>query len=96
MNPADLVPESCPHCNDHQSRGKLDEHVATAHSDIPPCTARISPRTGGLNTCSFRVGHGDGEYGDLHASRQGPMGRHVWRDTASGAVLHREPQEEQL
>lgn len=91
--PADLIPELCPHCNQPQTRGQIDEHVTTAHADIPPCTARISTASGGLYSCAFRVGHKDGEYGDWHASIQGgPLGRYVWNDTVIGATPHREEQ----
>jgi hypothetical protein len=83
--------EVCPHCDQPQPANQTDEHVATAHADIPPCTASLNGEYG-LYTCVLRAGHksGHGEYGDYHVSARGPVGRTVWNDTADGATPHEE------
>lgn len=85
--------QKCPHCDEHPTANRLDEHIATAHSDLPECTARIDGEHG-TYTCAFRVGHSDGEYGDRHASIYGSVGgRSIWADWAPGAVPHRNEEE---
>lgn len=82
-------PQKCPHCDEHPTANRLDEHIRDAHADLPDCTARLVEH--GLYTCAFRAGHKDGEYGDWHASIWGaPSGRTVWNDTAHGATPHKE------
>jgi hypothetical protein len=89
--PDDWVTEECPHCEEPLSRNRLDEHVATAHADLPQCTATLTTEhTDGTITCVFRAGHRDGEYGSHHASAHGEMSRTVWADWARGATPHRE------
>ncbi|MFK0018230.1 hypothetical protein [Streptomyces sp. NPDC090798] len=88
--PDDFVRERCPHCPDHILRNRLDEHVATTHADIPPCTATITnTTTDGVQSCAFRANHTEGQYGEWHAGKASPYGRHVWNDSAIGAVPHR-------
>jgi hypothetical protein len=84
--------EKCPHCDDELNRSRLDGHVATAHADLPPCTATLSNQhTEGTTVCAFRVGHRDGEYGDWHATALTSVhGRTVWNDSAKGATPHTE------
>lgn len=84
----DFIRERCPHCDEPQPRNRLDEHVATAHADLPPCTAMIdNDTTDSVERCAFRSGHDSGEYGKWHASRADrPHGRHVWSDGAPGAT----------
>jgi hypothetical protein len=90
--PHDFTTELCPHCDQPQWPSRTDEHVATAHADIPPCTAAIDTAHRGLLACICRAGHrrGRGEYGELHVSASGPLGRHVWNDTAPGVTPHKE------
>lgn len=89
--PGDFVTEVCPHCDQPQWPSRTDEHIATAHADIPPCTARLDNKYG-VYTCVLRAWHrsGHGEYGDYHVSAHGPLGRTVWNDTATGAIPHKE------
>ncbi|TGZ14709.1 hypothetical protein DV517_61920 [Streptomyces sp. S816] len=95
MTLSDLIPEPCPHCDQHQPRAGMDQHITTNHADIPPCTARIDTESGGLYTCSFRIGHTRGEYGDQHASPSStPLGRYVWADSAPGATPHRDEEQQ--
>lgn len=87
----DFRKEQCPHCGEPIWQSRLDEHVTTAHADIPPCTATINSPYDGLLHCVFRAGHaeGHGEYGAWHASTADrPIGRHIWNDSASGATPH--------
>lgn len=86
--PDDWVTEECPHCEELLPRNRLDEHVVTAHADVPRCTATLSSDHSGLLHCVFRAGHREGEYGSHHASKHGPMGRTVWADWAKGATPH--------
>lgn len=84
----DILLDRCPHCPERVTRSRLDEHVTTAHADLPPCSATFD--TGlDLVLCAFRVGHRDGEYGDWHATARDEMGRTVWNDGAHGATPHR-------
>lgn len=86
--------QQCPHCDQAPTANRMDEHIAATHADLPDCTARIEPETGGLYTCAFKAVHKDGEYGDWHASIWGaPTGRYVWADWAQGAVPHRSEEE---
>lgn len=85
-------PVPCPHCGEHPTANRMDDHIRTAHADLPDCTARIDTATGALYTCAFRAGHKDGEHGEWHASAHGPTGRYVWADWATGATPHREEQ----
>lgn len=90
--PDDFFGDKCPHCDQHPPRNRLDEHVATVHADLPPCTATLdNEHYDRTLSCVFRVGHRDGEYGDYHASARGELGRTVWADWAKGATPHREP-----
>jgi hypothetical protein len=87
----DALPELCPHCDQPQPRGSIDEHVATAHADIPPCTATLdNVNTSGALHCVFRAWHRKerGEYGEWHVSPPGPVGRTIWNDDADGATPH--------
>lgn len=86
-------PQRCPHCDQHPTANRLDEHIQDTHSDLPECTARLDSQHG-LYTCAFRAGHKDGEHGGWHASLHGPAGRTVWADWSEGATPHRieEPQ----
>lgn len=90
---SDFIPEICPHCAQPQDPRQTDEHVATAHADIPPCTATLdNEHSDGTLTCILRAQHsswyrGDG---DWHVSAHGPAGRTVWSDTAHGATPHQE------
>jgi hypothetical protein len=89
--PGDYIHELCPHCDEPQWPSRLDAHVATAHANIPPCTARLdNEHTSGTLRCVLRAWHrsGHGEYGDYHVSARGPVGRTVWNDSAEGAVPH--------
>lgn len=91
MSFTDDLPELCPHCNEPPPRGRIDEHVATNHADIPSCTATLQNQySDGLLRCVLRVGHepGYGEYGGWHVSAHGPAGRTVWQDWADGATPH--------
>lgn len=83
--------EICPHCDQPYASADMDRHVATAHADLPECTARVDSEYG-LYTCVLRAGHrsGHGEYGDYHVSARGPVGRTVWNDSAKGAAPHKE------
>lgn len=81
---------ACPHCAECQYPSRIDEHIATAHADIPPCTATADIPDHGKYACVLRVGHGDSEYGAYHVSAHGPVGRTFWSDTAPGAVPHEE------
>lgn len=86
------LPELCPHCDQPQDPSQTDEHVATAHADIPPCTATLDDEHyDDTLHCVLRAWHrsGHGEYGDYHVSARGPVGRTVWNDTANGATPHR-------
>ncbi|MET9073906.1 hypothetical protein ABZX95_17400 [Streptomyces sp. NPDC004232] len=84
----DILLDRCPHCPERVPRSRLDEHVTTAHAELPPCTATFD--TGhDLALCAYRVGHRDGEYGDWHATARDEMGRTVWNDAAHGATPHR-------
>lgn len=89
--PHDFTVEACPHCDTFQWPSRTDQHVATVHADLPPCTARLDNEYGSY-TCILRAGHriGHGQYGDYHASVIGPNGRTVWNDTADGATPHKE------
>lgn len=83
------VQEECPHCEELQPSRQLDTHVAAAHADLPPCTARIETAYRETYRCAFRAGHEKGKYGCWHASTCGePTGRHVWNDRAMGATPH--------
>lgn len=87
----DRLPEICPHCAEPQDPRQTDEHVATAHADIPPCTASLDSRYGdGILTCVLRAQHSSGsrDDGDWHVSARGPAGRTVWNDSAIGATPH--------
>jgi hypothetical protein len=87
------VPEACPHCDEPQLSRQMDAHVARAHADLPPCTARIETEHRETYRCAFRAGHTKGEYGLWHASTcEAPLGRYVWHDTAAGATPHRAPE----
>lgn len=84
--------EQCPHCDQPQPADETDQHIATEHADIPPCTATLdNETTSGTLHCVCRAGHrkGRGEYGDWHVSARGPAGRTVWNDAARGATPHR-------
>lgn len=85
------VQEECPHCEEPQPSRQMDVHVATAHADLPPCTARIENEHRETYRCAYRAGHDKGEYGQWHASRcDGYTGsRYVWNDSALGATPHR-------
>ena len=86
-------PEECPHCDDPQPSEQMDAHIATAHADLPPCTARIDTEHGETYRCAFRAGHAKGLYGKWHASAQSEaLGRFVWNDSAPGATPHRGPE----
>jgi hypothetical protein len=84
----DLITELCPHCNQPQPRSQTDQHIATAHADIPPCTARLDSEHG-VYTCVLRAGHQHDQYGTWHVSARGPVGRTAWNDSAPGATPHR-------
>ncbi|TVZ96488.1 hypothetical protein [Streptomyces sp. BK340] len=89
--PASL-PELCPHCDQPQPAPDTDQHIATAHADIPPCTATLTnDTTNGVLHCVLRAWHrrGHGEHGEWHVSARGPVGRTIWNDTADGATPHR-------
>lgn len=88
-------PEICPHCDQPQPASEMDQHIATAHADLPACTATLdSEHYTDVLHCVLRAGHrkGHGEYGDRHISERRPYGRTVWVDTADGATPHREQQ----
>ncbi|MGW7726184.1 hypothetical protein ACWGJ6_22980 [Streptomyces canus] len=90
-------PEECPHCDDPQPSEQMDAHVATAHADLPPCTARIETEHRETYRCAFRAGHAKGLYGKWHASKSGEDetivgSRYVWNDSALGATPHRDPE----
>jgi hypothetical protein len=90
--PDNFVPEVCPHCDQPQPPDQTDDHIVTAHADIPPCTATLDyEHADGALSCVLRAWHrsGHGEYGEYHVSARGPVGRHVWNDSAQGAVPHR-------
>lgn len=83
--------EICPHCDEPHPPSQTDEHVATVHADIPPCTATLAnEQTDGTLRCVLRAWHrsGHGEYGDYHVSARGPVGRTVWNDSAEGSTPH--------
>jgi hypothetical protein len=85
--------EECPHCDERPYANRMDEHLATAHADIPPCTATLDHEyTDGPLSCVLRAKHrswyAPGYY--WHASAHGPVGRTVWNDTAIGATPHKE------
>ena len=84
--------QKCPHCHEHPTANRLDDHIRDAHADLPECTARTDGEHG-TYTCAFRAGHTDGEYGDRHASSYGPPGRFIWADWSQGAVPHKSPGE---
>ena len=89
-------PEECPHCDDPQPSEQMDAHIATAHADLPPCTARIETGHRETYRCAFRAGHEKGLYGKWHASKSGEDAsivgaRYVWNDSAEGATPHRPP-----
>lgn len=90
--PHDFTTEVCPHCDQPQWPSRTDEHLATTHADIPPCTANISIVEYGVYRCVLRAGHksAHGQYGGYHASKPGPNGRTVWNDAAAGAAPHKE------
>jgi hypothetical protein len=100
----DDVRDRCPHCTETHPRNRLDQHITTAHADLPPCTATFTyPRSNVehcsagsdvVHRCAFRVGHRDGEYGDWHATARTSAGRTVWNDGATGATPHQEPKPE--
>lgn len=93
MATSDELHELCPHCNQPQPSRQTDDHIATAHADIPPCTATLaSEETDGTLRCALRSGHyrGAGEYGGWHVSARGPGGRTVWSDDARGATPHKD------
>lgn len=81
--------ELCPHCDQSPTANRLDEHLATAHADLPDCTARYSGDDGEY-TCAMKAAHVLGEYGLSHASVCGPMGRTIWNDTLPGASPHQQ------
>lgn len=92
MSDQPQVPELCPHCDRPQPANDMDQHVATAHADIPPCTATLDNQTtDGTLHCVMRAGHRirHGGYGEWHVSARGPVGRTIWNDTAIGATPHR-------
>lgn len=83
--------EECPHCGGYLPSNRTDEHIGSAHADIPPCTATLDDEhTNGTLHCVFRAWHRRGEYGEHHVSARGPIGRTVWDDSAQGAQSHRE------
>lgn len=88
----DLPPERCPHCDQGYPANKMEEHVSTAHADIPPCTATLdNETTGGTLHCVWRAGHRPrhGEYGEWHVSQHKPgYAKMVWNDNAAGATPH--------
>jgi len=89
----DEPPHRCPHCPEHLSVDQIDDHVATAHQNIPPCTATLEGAgLDGTLHCAFRAGHRSPyypDYDDWHASRWQPLaGRTVWKDSATGAAPH--------
>ncbi|MCI3246284.1 hypothetical protein [Streptomyces spinosisporus] len=88
------VDEECPHCDEPQPSQQMDAHVAAAHADLPPCTARIDLEGGPTYACAFRAGHDKGEYGKWHASKRGgeTWTRYVWNDSALDATPHRPPE----
>lgn len=95
--PHDFTTEICPHCDQPQWPSRMDEHIATAHANIPPCTATLDDEHyDDTLHCMLRAGHrsAHGEYGDYHASTPGPNGRTVWNDTAPGATPRQERQED--
>ncbi|MFK0140677.1 hypothetical protein [Streptomyces murinus] len=81
--------EQCPHCDQAPTANRLDAHLATAHADLPDCTATLTDEDGG-HTCAMKWAHIFGEYGLSHASVCGPMGRLIWSDTAPGATPHQD------
>lgn len=87
----DYRKEQCPHCDEWIWESLTDGHIATAHADIPPCTASINHGLG-PTPCALRAGHRSAydnrEY--WHASARHPIGRTVWTDTAAGATPHKE------
>jgi len=85
------LPQECPHCPEHPDFRQLDDHIAAAHHDLPPCTATLDAvRVVGVVQCAFRVGHRSGDFGDWHASKSvAPRGRTVWNDSVQGATPHR-------
>lgn len=93
LDPDDFIPARCPQCGEFGRPGRLDQHIAKKHADLPPCTASITnEHTNGTIRCVFRVGHRDDEYGDYHAGPYSPdRGRHWWADHAEGAIPHASP-----
>lgn len=90
---SDFNKEKCPHCDEPQPSRQMDAHVASAHADLAPCTARIETEHRETYRCAFRAGHAKGEYGKWHAStRSKSPGRYVWNDSALGATPHRDPE----
>jgi hypothetical protein len=92
MPSPDDIHELCPHCNQPQPRGQIDDHITTGHADIPPCKATLAnEEPDGTLHCALRSGHrkGAGEYGGWHVSAHGPVGRTVWSDDARGATPHK-------
>lgn len=92
--PDNFPSEVCPHCDQPQSPDQTDDHIATAHADISPCTATLdNEHTDGTLACVLRAWHrrGHGEYGDYHVSARGPLGRTVWNESAQGAIPHCPP-----
>lgn len=90
-----LFDEECPHCDDAPPSRQIDIHIARAHADLPPCTARIETEHRETYRCAFRAGHDKGQYGKWHASARGNgdvTGRYVWNDGARGATPHRAPE----
>lgn len=85
----DFIHEPCPQCGEYGRPSRLDQHIAKAHADLPPCTASITnEHTDGTIRCAFRVGHRD-DYGVHHAGPRDPRtGRFRWSDGAEGAVPH--------
>lgn len=85
---------ACPHCDQHPHDNCLDEHLADAHADLPPCAATLhDTHYTHVLTCALRAGHTSvyprTEY--WHATTHDLLlGRTVWNDTADGATPHRE------
>ena len=87
-----MLPEECPHCEQPYPAADMDQHITTAHADLPPCTATFFDGGHSLYLCVLRAGHKSAyahhEY--WHVSVRGPVGRTVWNDTADGATPHKE------
>lgn len=86
------LPQECPNCPACPDWTELDTHIATAHSELPACTATLDDdHTGGILHCSFRIGHHSEDFGDWHASKSVyPMGRTIWNDASKGATPHQD------